>query len=331
MSHEIKNHDQVIATSRTWHGLERIVEPEVTKTFAGSPWDYPVLEQDLFDADGQKIEGYKHIVAPGLKSVNNVTLQVANASYGTVQNEALFEALEKGLTGIDYEITCLGTLKNRRRPFLSLSLKDKQDYLVNGDEFKAHINLLTSHDGSCSIRLADSNTRVVCANTFRVALAERGKSMNISIRHTSGASARVDGLADRIEQILLKRDEFFTSLEYLKSIEMSDADGRAFVVGHSVGKNIEDATERAKRPARDLIKAFRSGDGNKGETAYDMFNAYTQHWTRKAVVSNAYKNYVSSEFGGGADRKAVAYQTLVNDSKRLDTIEAGKKFLMNAC
>ena len=327
--HEIETNDSVIATEQTWHRLETIVTPEQAKVFAGSPLDYTVGEEPIYTPDLRAITGYKRVFAPTLSGTETVTLQVARETYGTVQNRAVWEAVEQALYGVDYTVTCVGTLNDRRRGFFSLALADDQDYLTNGDQFKANINVLFGHDGATAISAIDSVTRVVCGNTFRYALAEKrqDKALAVTLRHTSQAATRVSGFGDAIERTLEKRAEFFTSLEYLQSVELTQEQAAQFVVGHTVGINPAEATARRTRPAQDILDAFVRGDGNRGETAYDLFNGYTQALTRKAVVSDEAKNAYSSEWGGGAQRKADAYAGLVDDRKREETIEKGRKLI----
>lgn len=329
MSHEIKEHDIVFATEPTWHGLESIVDPERTRDFTAGPWDYEAGETPIYTQAGTEIPGYKQITAPDIRGGKHpdLTLQVAKSTYGVVQNSQLFDVVVEGLVGVDYTITAIGTLDNRRRVFLSLALDGKQEYVVNGDRFKSCINALSSHDGSASILLGDSNTRVVCMNTFQQAFHGAAGELHEKIRHTSGASIRVANLAGQVESLLVKRDEFYTSLEYLASVELSIDDARAFVVAHSIGGPVSKATERKKRPAREVFNLFTKGEGNRGQTAYDLWNGYTQQYTRKAVLSDAVKNQASSEWGGGSKRKQDAYAALADDDKRVELIAAGQEWI----
>jgi hypothetical protein len=322
----IGEHDKLTATEPTWHGLEQIVSPEETKRFKGSPLDFEVGEEPIFTPDMVQIEGYKRITAPTVDGEGSLTLQVANETYGVVQNEAIFEAIEKAMTGVDYTITCVGTLDDRSRGFFSLAMADNQDYLVNGDKFKAHSNVIWGHDSQTAIHAIDSTTRVVCGNTMSVVLGQArsgGSHLNLKLRHTSQAAFRIDGFAEKIEQLLEKRAEFFTSLEYLNENDISHNDADAFIWGHTVGVKLSEATNRRVRPAEDISLSFRKGDGNKGETLYDLFNGYTEVLTRKAVLSDPEKNAYSSEWGGGAKRKTEAYAALVDPVKRKAAIDAG--------
>lgn len=316
MSHNVQQNDRIIATESTWHGLETIV-PEVTFGNSGLDWD--VTQGPVFDADMQPIPGFKVL------GTDRGPITVAKDSYQIIQNSRVWEALERALVGVNYRVTCAGSLGNRAKMFVSVDLDGDQEHVVNGDAFRSRMAFFTAHDGSMSLQAWDCHTRIVCQNTLNAALSERGGKVRLAVRHTRNAETRITGMEQAIEAAFEKRAEFYTSLEYLQTVEVDRPALTELLAGHVVER--PEASQRIRNRANRIGHLFYRGTGNKGQTAYDLFNAVTEYWTREAVQSDAGKNYASSEFGGGAKAKADALAMLRDAGRREATREHGRRVL----
>lgn len=322
MSHNIQELDIITATEATWHGLEKRVDAIDFET-SGLDWD--VVESPIYlgkDEGGLiEIPGYNAIEIPEQDHV----IGVSKESYEIIQNSEIWELINDAFTGVEFEVTCAGSLGNLSKVFFSLQLKEHQSYLVNGDAFKSHFNFLSSHDGSQCFVGFDSHTRVVCGNTFKWSQRDRGSAKaGFRVRHTKNAKRYIDNAAKAIEATLQKRAEFYASLGELDEREISRNKVLQALVGWIAPKDAkskDDISTVTKNKIRSMRMKFANGIANKGKTRYDFFNAVTEQFTHHNVASDAGKNFGASEFGSGAARKAEAYDFLTDDDK-LDALVA---------
>lgn len=94
----------------------------------------------------------------------------------------------------------------------STTLQLGEHTLSNGDKLKKYVVFCWGHDGKQGVRVILTNVRVVCCNTFRIALSEAKEK---SIRHKGGIREKMDTI--RTEHMaMLKRfdtqNNFFEEL-----------------------------------------------------------------------------------------------------------------------
>jgi hypothetical protein len=89
--------------------------------------------------------------------------------------------------------------------------------------------------------------------------------------------------------------------------------------------NAELAT-RSRNAAEEIAMLFLRGQGNKGQTMYDLLNGATEYWSngdgtgKKAdSLTKAYK----AQFGGAAEHK-TAFANFLMGSKFDEIVTAGK-------
>jgi len=96
-------------------------------------------------------------------------------------------------------------------------------------------------------------------------------------------------------------------------------------------------SKRTKNTVNELTELHRAGLGNRGETEFDLLNAYTQKLTRGSDDSKIPlgRRFASAEFGNNADSKAdfmnlLTSTRIVDGVNRLDKIEAKGRELVSA-
>lgn len=326
MSHNIKQHDKVVSTEKTWHGLETIV-PEITLENSGLDWD---VEKRPVYAGDVPIENWSAIV----RSDINHPIHVFKNSYTPIQNSRIWEVLENSLNGLDYEIKATGSLGNCAKIFYSVAIKDKQDYVVNGDDFKSHINFVNSNDGSCAFRVYDSNTRIVCQNTFNWSQSKNNRgSVNLSVKHTKNSELHIQNLEEVLEQLFEKREEFYSTLEFLANKPLSLERSEKILAGWkhtTVANKKEGLSTRAYNQVVGINELFEGGIGNNGETFYDLFNGVTEYYTTGRGSGNNEKNkFGNAEFGTGASLKLDFFNQITQDDQYLLELEKNGEKLLN--
>lgn len=309
--------DIAVSTINT-AGCERVEEIR----FDNSGLDWEIRENEMFDPDMNPIKGWKQLQ----HEHTNHTIHVAKNSYGVVQNERLWEAMDQGLIGVDYKVVSSGSYNNCKSVFIKVDIEPEQNYVVGNDQFHSSMMFCTSHDGTGAVHAFDCNLRLVCMNQLRSAIRKnKNNEFGFTLKHTRNANKKMRSFGPMIEATIEKRAEFYTSLEYLQSLDCNDAKAKAFIRATLAPTTTkwEDVSTRVKNNAEDVFNRFKNGDGNNGETYYDLLNGFTEHWTRCNNSKDTFKNFVSSEFGTGAKRKRDVFTTLLNRDKTYNAINRG--------
>lgn len=259
-----------------------------------------------------------------------VPLHIPRNSYRPIANQEVWEAMEKALKDVDATVTCAGTLEAGKKFFLSAKLgADGGKFAVNGDEFLAHLNFITSHDGTLAMEAYDSTIRIVCMNTLRWSREAAG-DMKFRVYHCQGASLAMQNLGPLVNRILTGRAEFRNSMELLASQAVTLEDAKRLVLGYFVQvTEAEQLAANSFNAADSILALFRNGQGNKGQTLYDLLNGATEYWTSgdgtgsdASKEAKAYK----SQFGLAADHKNQFANLLLCDADTLkETMEKGEK------
>ena len=206
MAHELHSNDGlVLAGQGAWHGLGKVTKnalnPFAALREAGLEWE--VLESDaitgVFGAGDEaefrvSTDSAKVLIRSDDKSV----LGVVGPDYVPFQNQQLAEladGLRKATDGVA-EVESAGSIRGGRRVWMLLRGKSVE-FGAPGDETVPYLFLANGHDGSLALKAIPTGIRVVCSNTFHLALGARRNAL--SFRHTLNLNARVDDLARAIK------------------------------------------------------------------------------------------------------------------------------------
>lgn len=115
-------------------------------------------------------------------------LGVVHDDFVPLQNREGIEAFDEvfGLGGKVYETG--GWLGDGERIWLLARAGDPLEPLP-GDEVRRYVLFANSHDGSTAIRVRRTGIRVVCQNTFTLALGERAAGPELRLRHAFSLEA----------------------------------------------------------------------------------------------------------------------------------------------
>lgn len=198
-----------------WHGMGTVIEgtasSEEAIRLAGLAWD--VVPQPLFLADGTEIKDAK----ANVRSSDNKVLGVVGNRYQIVQNLDAFSFTDSLLgEGVKYETA--GSLNGGKRIWLLAILPEK--YKILGDEVAPYVVFTNTHDGTGSIKVAMTPTRVVCQNTLNMALSNASRTW--STRHTGDIQMKLESA----KETLMLADEYMKALndemEELHKIKLND-------------------------------------------------------------------------------------------------------------
>jgi phage/plasmid-like protein (TIGR03299 family) len=208
MAHEITKSDHLVLASKgAWHGLGTVV--------ANAPNPFAALRLAALE---WTVEESAHIVGvfnPGetgeyrvatdaskvlVRSDNHELLGVVGRDYTPVQNHTLAElayALRAAGDECGVEIESAGSIRGGKRVWFLIRTKSIE-VGKRGDVIDPYYMLTNGHDGSESLKGFGTNTRVVCANTYRAAMGQARDV--VSFRHTQRIGERVEEFARLINQ-----------------------------------------------------------------------------------------------------------------------------------
>jgi phage/plasmid-like protein (TIGR03299 family) len=220
---------------------------------------------------------------------NEHCLGVVSPDYETLQNTDLLKLVnpmvEEGLLTIEN----MGYLNHGARVFAQARLN--QEYTVVGEDYQGYITLLNSHNGSTSVAIGSTMTRVICGNTFTAAYSD----ISERYRHSAGVTDRVLESTFVVDYV---NGAMKTYAEYVEKIAGARCTGAQFKTF------IEEVYQKPVDSMRDsfvqqLNNLFYNGKGNEGKTFYDCFNActeYASNYSRKTPSGR----FQYAQFGQGA-------------------------------
>lgn len=337
MGHGITENDVMYSTEGfSWHRLDNLVK-SITKESVKSVFNNIIEGKIQINVDGNMVDlpNYKALIADlrGLGMQDEmVPLHVPKEGYKVITNEEIFDVAQKALKDVDAKITSIMTLENRKKFALSVNLGN--DVLkVNNDEIHAHLNFVSSHDGTMNLKAYDSTIRIVCMNTLRWSLEAAGQ-VGFTIRHTKNADIALENLPELITSILTGRVQFKEVMEYLNSCKVDSNEALAMTAGYfCMESGSKTLSTRSLNSSTAIVDLFANGQGNHGKTLYDLVNGATEYWTSGDGVGRKASDLVKSykaEFGMAADHKNRFVELLADEDRRSEAKEIGKEALAEA-
>jgi hypothetical protein len=247
--------------------------------------------------------------------------------------------VETVLAGTGYKVERMGMLWDGNFWFISVLLEELKGVARKGEGFQ--LNFSGSLDGKSKVQCELSHVRAVCWNTISASRAS-GKVL-FAEKRTKNFSARLEARKEEIERAVGMAAVFNATLESLEAKPASALEAKRGYAGFLSmqsprGVEIFAPTMTAKGKAREsrarntvdeLVGLFQRGDGNKGQTRFDVLNGATQLWTRGSVDSDKDKQTAleSGSFGGWADRKAEFFNLVSDDKAWGEAVKVGTEAL----
>lgn len=298
--HEVTSTDNLFSVRQMpWHGLGTVLSEYPTREQAQSiahPWE-PVTQPVFrrvpgFGPDGmptvtyEEIEGQQEIV----RSDNNDHIGVTNDTLGIVLNDEMYDIAE-AVTGLggDIRYETGGSLRGGRQVWLLLRLAEP--LLLQGDPNGATLQyfaLQNNHDGQGSFRGQAINTRIVCANTSRMAdMSAKAHGTEIVFRHTKNVKDRIEEAKQALAMWRVSVEEWKVFNEHMLTLRITDAQREEFIErfvpapeAQIVSKRVMTNIENARRDLRGIF-ASETSEGVKN-TAYGLVQGAVEYsqWFR---------------------------------------------------
>jgi phage/plasmid-like protein (TIGR03299 family) len=313
MSHEIEINDTVVYGSNTpaWHGIGTVFAGLLSplRVFAEGVGHRDILEVPVL-LNGLTLPGQKGLVGITSKGTQ-VPLAVVGEGYGVLKSQFMYEILDgvyKGQAVVD----AAGTLRNGAREWC---LVKRSAWNVSRDDSVLTYDLwLNRHDGSGCFELHRTNIRVVCANTWKMAV--QGGNRVFGVRHTKNVAQGVEAALQVLGYVESQEQAQRAAAQRMATAYMSrDEASKAFNALLGIRDGVE-ASTRAENQAKELNRLFMTGAGNHGLTRWDAFNAvteYVDHGRATRVADGrdgAEVRFESVLMGSGDALKAKAFDLL---------------------
>lgn len=330
--------EAAFAVNPAWHGLGVVLDHAMTSAEAleKAQLDWDVIQRPsaigtprTIQTPEGPVETYSwdktdHVVY-NVREDNGFILGTVTPTYQVIQNREAFAFCDALVEEEEVLFESAFSLDGGRKVVMTARLPGV-DEVVEGDEQLRYILMSLSHDGSSAIRFGATSVRVVCSNTYAMALAKDKRTVKeLAIRHTGKVS---DSLEDARKILGLARDSFSRYTEEARMLaervltrdqwcEFLD------IICPVPSKNDPDWTEGRERnilkTRQNIATRFESGEhqalpGIEG-TAWAAFNAVTEyidHLPRRGANDRrrAEARFNVTQWGPGRDQKERAFEAL---------------------
>jgi phage/plasmid-like protein (TIGR03299 family) len=313
MSHEIEINDTVVFGSNkpAWHGLGTVFPGLLSplRVFAEGVGHRDILEVPVM-LNGLVLPNQKGLVGITAKGVQ-VPLSVVGEGYGVLKSETMYRILDGVYQGQGV-VDAAGTLRNGSREWV---LVKREAWAAKaGDTVLTYDLWLNRHDGSGCFELHRTNVRVVCANTWKLAVS--GGNRVFGVRHTRNVGQGVQAALEVLGYVEEAEVKQRRAAQRIAEASFSATEAaRAFNALLGIKEGAEIST-RTQNQARELNRLFAGGTGNLGKTRWDAFNAVTEYvdHARSSRVSEGRSEgevrFESVLMGSGDALKARAFDLL---------------------
>jgi len=303
-----------------WHGLgtyvgDENVDSKTAIIKAGLDWS--VEKQRLYTSpdqiNSQEIPTHKAIV----RSSDQRVLGVVGNRYHPIQNLESFEFMDSLVDEGKMKYHTAGSLGEGQRIWLLGKISDVE--IVPRDKLDHYLFLYNTHDGSSSLRVLFTTTRVVCANTAQVALSD-GKTQGIRVRHTKNLFERLEQAQEILGLANTKFDSFNSWARQAAGTRLSGNDWNDMVQQLIPLPALDKQTKKVitiRQKTRDeLTELYYNGVGQDipgvagtGWAAYNAVVEYSNYFKKARGTNQQERRFESTLLGGSA--------TLINRAMNL--------------
>lgn len=235
----------------------------------------------------------------------------ASARYQIVQPVETLEFMQRFASVDDrFEIDVAGSL--RGGAIIWATATYKPDLTVAGDRHVARLLMTTTYDGSGATIVKGTGTRVVCNNTFDIAMADR--RCEVRTRHSGKFDA--DKVAKQLADMCKGFGQFKAMGDAMATVEMSKQEVSDFfkaLLDIPFDAKQEDISTQKTNKFRALVADYKitAAEGSVG-TAWACLQAATRYVDHTRQLNrDASERFDSAQFGSGAGIKAKAFGLLL--------------------
>lgn len=325
MSHKIEIRDRQQGRFQAWHGLTEIISDLDLDNNWLNQWDIQTrrLQLDGVDTDFNILVGSDDGEVIGKPFAD---------TYKPISNKDFLKMIKDAISGISgIRVETVGSVCNRGRVFVSLSLKDSKSYKIGNRKFEDYLNFGNGHDQSSVLWVNNTNICTVCNNTFSYNLANKKSEVDVRVFHRGNVELKITNMIEIIDAHLGSQAHYKEEFEALMKADMTPTQARNLFAGWSLRNDKEkEISTRGLTKINRLTDLFSNGAGNIGSNRADAFSAVTDYYTHESTRGNGANKgnqFVSSEFGIGRAAKQNFWNIIRDDDEVSEYSEIGKKAL----
>lgn len=263
-----------------WHGLGTVIQEDAATSadaikYAGL--DYSLFKNPLWsiDGEGNKIEVPENFAV--VRGDTNAVLGVVGKNYKIFQNSEAFEFFDSVIGEKLAVYETAGALHGGKIVWILAKLPTEIRIPKTDDVSNAYVMLATSHDGSMSVTMMPTIVRVVCNNTFTLAIRDYSVERGIKMRHTKNMSAKIDIARQRLGIVNQQIDEYNSQVELLSSRRFTKTELQQYVESLFPDNNEAKHNTRTENMREEIYKNWAETEFAQIEgTAWAAFNAVTK-------------------------------------------------------
>lgn len=318
MSHGIyTDRDFQIAETIAWHGLTRIAKPTIEH--------FPeIIPMPLFyNGDKEMIFGDKKYVVPCAKDDSlPVAPPYCEGTYTLFTPREAWEWVNELLVGTEFCMQSIGMLWNRSFWFISTDLTELRSLSIgDGRKTNFQLNFSGGLDRKVSPQCEISSIVAVCHNT--ISLSRISGEVLFHERATKNFNTRLEAAKSEVSKAVGMTAVFKAAMDNIAKNPCDPKRAEQIFAGYVTPEGEEKMSGRTRNQVNELTNLHSNGIENRGQTEFDLLNAYTQYHTRGSAESKVSpgRRFASSEFGNSADSKADFVTLLASKRDRLVEIE----------
>lgn len=327
MAHGITKRDRQEARHMGWHGLTQINESLDLKNNWLTKWD--IQEVGLQTDAGVEVP-FKILTGT---DDNQIIGKPFAGTYTPVSNKDFLDMIGEAISGVKGAVVeSVGSVNNRGRVFVSLSIKGMDKFKVGDREFLDYLNFGNGHDQTSAVWANASNTCTVCDNTFSMNLNGE-QEVKIKVKHSKDVVARLENISEVIDAYAGTSARFKAEFERLLNTPLKTDKAHSLFAGWLIRSNNSEGADLGPKTltkVNRLTELFEAGKGNSGENRADAFSAITDFYTHESVRNsgkNITRQLFSSEYGLGRMAKQNFWNVIRNDDSVSSYVASGKKAL----
>lgn len=317
MAHGIQKRDFQVSEENQWHKLTTIAKP--TKEH------FPVIVGKELTLNGAPAQYGDNVYYMPVAEDDGLPVAppYCKGSYTIFQPREAWDWVNEVLAGTGFNIKSLGMLWNRSFWFVSTELSELQALKIGGQDSKFYLNFSGGLDKMTSPQAELSNIIIVCNNTM--SLSRLTGEVLFKERLTKNFASRLEAGKAEVEKAAGMAAVFKKTMDTLATKPCKIDRAEKIVAGYLSTDETEKLSTNARNTVKSIGELHVKGRGNKGETEFDLLNAFTEFHTEgmrdgKSKV-DPFKRYQSSEFGGSADTKAEFARILTGPCQAVKDLE----------
>jgi len=287
---EIQKTDDIVI-EMPWQGTGVAVSEDEVKTaqslMAEANLDWEVVERPLrFTPDLSnpmrevQVDTHKMI----MRETDEAPLGVVGVGWRPLQNHEAFDFVDQLIEAGALKYHSAGSFKNGKVIWIQAEFAESE--ILPNDPHKKYLMLVSAFDGTFSVRIGETDIRIACWNTFRMALIdlareEENAMKEIRIRHTQTLKEKIKAAQKAIKQAhqrSKRTDNFMKALTRLTmSGEMWKEYTHTLIPDPGEGKR----NTRAEKARNAIMSLALTGKGQDipgvAGTGYAALNAVTEY------------------------------------------------------